>query len=73
MVIGLPTISTGKLGSGTIRVFNSYLKNVRRIINKNKQKYILALFSLLFCHDKTGAMLINKNPGIIIGITVELK
>ena len=53
-------------------VFND-IKNVRRIINKNKQKYILALFSLLFCHDKTGAMLINNKPGKKIGIIVELK
>ena len=33
----------------------------------------LAFLILLVCQDKIGAMLISRNPGIIIGITVELK
>ena len=35
--------------------------------------YFFKLFILLVCQDKIGAILINKKPGIIIGITVELK
>jgi len=35
--------------------------------------YFFELFILFVCQDKIGAILINKKPGIIIGITVELK